>query len=212
MSTCEYGCGLPSCYMMKNGKNCCSKNHQGCSAQRKKNSKGQKKRPKESFYKVYTENKGRKDCTYCNKSIGILGLDAHMNNCYMNPKNLKLCPNCGGPIKKFRSSKTCSHKCANFYFKDKIGENRKYPDDKVKYSTLCFRYHEKKCIICDESQIVCAHHYDFNHNNNDICNLVPLCPTHHMYVHSRLYDTIKDQIDVYVKDFIKNKLLILSVL
>lgn len=66
---------------------------------------------------------------------------------------------------------------------------------------VCFAYHEKKCIICSESLIVEAHHYDGNKNNNNKNNFVPLCPTHHRYWHSNYRYLIKKQVDDYVKKF-----------
>lgn len=44
-----------------------------------------------------------------------------------------------------------------------------------------------------------AHHYDGNKNNNAPENLVPLCPTHHRYWHSRFRYIIKKRIDEYIK-------------
>ena len=55
--------------------------------------------------------------------------------------------------------------------------------------------------MCGEEKIVAVHHYDHDHTNNDIANLVPLCPTHHQYVHSRYIDEVQPFIDAYVKDF-----------
>ena len=48
-----------------------------------------------------------------------------------------------------------------------------------------------------------VHHYDENHYNNDPRNLIPLCPTHHQYVHSRY----KDEIICTIDEYIKNKVL-----
>ena len=67
------------------------------------------------------------------------------------------------------------------------------------YRTICFRHHEKKCIVCGEEGIVSVHHYDENHDNNDPSNLVPLCPTHHVYIHSRYSFEIMGIVDNYVK-------------
>lgn len=49
--------------------------------------------------------------------------------------------------------------------------------------------------------IVAVHHYDENHSNNDPKNLVPLCPTHHQYLHSRYAGLIKDKVNDYVNNF-----------
>ena len=68
---------------------------------------------------------------------------------------------------------------------------------KSSYKTLCFKYKEKKCIVCGEDKIVEVHHYDENHKNNDIKNLIPLCPTHHKYMHSKYKSIIKNIVDKY---------------
>jgi len=49
------------------------------------------------------------------------------------------------------------------------------------YRTICFNYHKKKCVCCEESLIVEVHHFDENKENNSPDNLIPLCPTHHRY-------------------------------
>lgn len=51
--------------------------------------------------------------------------------------------------------------------------------------------------------IVAVHHYDGNHDNNSPENLIPLCPTHHQYVHSRYKKLVQEKIDYYRSEFIK---------
>ena len=42
-----------------------------------------------------------------------------------------------------------------------------------------------RCQICGkESTILHVHHIDHNHNNNDIYNMLPLCKTCHINLHS----------------------------
>lgn len=69
------------------------------------------------------------------------------------------------------------------------------------YRTACFAHHEKKCVVCGEDKIVAVHHYDENHHNNDPANLVPLCPTHHQYVHSSYKHLVIEKVNQYVKNF-----------
>lgn len=120
-------------------------------------------------------------------------------------KIIKNCPVCNKEFETLqnhpREKQTCSHSCSNSYFRS--GENNpNYKEDsKANYRTLCFRYHKKECIICKEQNIVAVHHYDENHNNNNIDNLVPLCPTHHTYIHSEFAYLIQAQVDNYVKNF-----------
>ncbi len=70
------------------------------------------------------------------------------------------------------------------------------------YRSICWRHHEKKCIICGESKIVAVHHYDHNHGNNEPSNLIPLCPTHHCYVHSKHRDEVQGKIDEWRNNYL----------
>ena len=94
---------------------------------------------------------------------------------------------------------TCSYSCSNTHFRSGVNDpNYKTGDN---YRTKCFLYHKKECIICGENKIVAVHHYDENHDNNEIDNLIPLCPTHHQYVHSRYKDEVLDKIKLYITEF-----------
>jgi hypothetical protein len=114
----------------------------------------------------------------------------------------KICPVCN---KKFetqlgerKEKTTCSHSCSNTYFR--TGKNNgNWSDDS--YRSTCFLYHKKECLICGEDKIVEVHHMDENNKNNNPENLVPLCPTHHQYWHSRYKKEIEDKIYNYIKEF-----------
>jgi hypothetical protein len=95
----------------------------------------------------------------------------------------------------------CSRNCANSVG-GKVKAIKHYrSDDEVKYTTLAWRHHKKECIVCGENKIVAVHHYNENHNDNRPENLVPLCPTHHQYIHSKYKWVIKDIVDNYVNNF-----------
>lgn len=98
-----------------------------------------------------------------------------------------------------REKTTCSRQCGNIYFRK--GNNR--PDLHKQYATVCFTYHEKKCVVCSEDKIVAAHHYDGNHKNDDPENFIPLCPTHHCYWHSKYRDSILEKVEKYRKQFLE---------
>lgn len=53
-----------------------------------------------------------------------------------------------------------------------------------------------------------VHHYDENNQNNSPENLVPICPTHHQYVHSRYKNEVQGQIDEFRKAFLEKQKLI----
>jgi hypothetical protein len=99
----------------------------------------------------------------------------------------------------------CSRACSNTHFRS--GENNgNWSEDS--YRTTCWAYHEKKCCVkdCGESRIVEVHHFDHNNTNNDPYNLVPLCPTHHKYWHSRYQPLIEADVVAYRKQWLeKNK-------
>lgn len=118
----------------------------------------------------------------------------------------KVCPVCN---KKFKISIglkkkkiTCSRSCANIYFRSGEDHPSYKNDSKNAHRIICFKYHEKKCVVCGEDLIVEAHHYDGNHKNNNPENFIPLCPTHHKYIHSNKYKyIILECVDEYIKNF-----------
>lgn len=156
-------------------------------------------RRSENTYKL-SRNNGIEDCLYCGKGVSKNNLRKHETACYLNPLNVTECLNCGNPIKDYKNSKgTCSHSCSNSYFR----EIRNKPEKYTNYTTICWHFHKKQCIICSEYKIVAVHHYNEDHNDNRPENLVPLCPTHHQYIHSQYKDEIIDTVDKYVIDFKK---------
>ena len=198
---CKYGCGNVGIKQLSDGSWICSESWNACPVNRIKNQK--------SILKSYRDGASvnkitqKKECQFCHKYFGITVLKQHVKSCYLNPENLKLCPVCGEPIVNFKGYTTCSNKCRGQFFKDQYTQiSRDYHEvsHSLSYSAICFRYHEKKCIICGEVNIVAVHHYDFNHTNDDPENLVPLCMTHHVYCHSRFYYLIKEKIEDYVNN------------
>jgi hypothetical protein len=104
-----------------------------------------------------------------------------------------------------REKNVCSRSCANTYYRSgNLHPNHKNDSDlngKESYVIICFRHHEKKCVCCEEKNIVEVHHYDGNKKNNIPENLVPLCPTHHRYWHSRFRYLIINKVDEYIMKF-----------
>ena len=136
-------------------------------------------------------------CGYCGKVTTRANIKRHEDACHSNPKNLKECPVCGTMHAK--GGVTCSYSCSNTYFRS--GKNN--PNWKQDtYQTTCFEAHGKKCIVCGEEKIVAAHHVNENHSDNRTENLVPLCPTHHQYVHSRYKSEVQPIIEDYLKKYL----------
>jgi len=126
-----------------------------------------------------------------------------LNGSKPREKIKKTCPICSSefyfyPENTKKDKVTCSYACSNKMFRTAKNKN----DNFLTYRTLCFKYHEKKCIICGEERIVEVHHYDGNHKNHVPENLIPLCPTHHQYMHSRYKNLIIDKVELYRKKII----------
>jgi hypothetical protein len=138
---------------------------------------------------------GKKVCVHCGIIRDIANIGKHEKTCKENPASQKPCPVCHKPFKG--SSTTCSHACANTHFRS--GRDSPRWKDSV-YRSTCFEVHEKKCIICGETKIVAVHHMDENKKNNNPENLVPLCPTHHQYVHSKFKNEVLPQIEKYISN------------
>ena len=142
-------------------------------------------------------------CVYCDKEMSNTVIKRHELACYLNPENLNHCAVCGKVLKNYKQ-KTCGSSCANIHFRS--GENNGnwkgiQPHD---YRRICFKYHEKKCIYCGESKIVAVHHNDHNRNNNNPENLIPLCPTHHQYIHSRYVNEVQPTVNEYIEKWKNN--------
>ena len=114
----------------------------------------------------------------------------------------KNCPVCDRVFETNLGSKrekiTCSYSCSNTFFRS--GEkNPNWKEVSTQYRYKCFNYHKKECVICGEDKIVEVHHIDENRKNNNIINLIPLCPTHHRYCHSVHKIEIEEKINNYIK-------------
>jgi hypothetical protein len=120
---------------------------------------------------------------------------------------VKKCPVCEKLFKTKVGHKdektTCSHACSNTHFRSGTSNpNWKETNENTKYRRICFENHKKECIICGENKIVAVHHYDENKTNNNPENLIPLCPTHHCYFHSKYKDDVIEVINTYRNNFL----------
>lgn len=137
-------------------------------------------------------------CKHCSKQVTLANSSRHENACNKNPKNFRECPVCKKTHSK--SGVTCSYSCSNKYFRS--GKNNgNWKDDR--YQSTCFFHHGKKCLVCGEEKIVAAHHVNGNHNDNRAENLVPLCPTHHQYVHSKYINEVQPIIEQYLNNYLR---------
>lgn len=134
----------------------------------------------------------RTKCPHCKKTFFRAGIKNHIKRCSQR----KSCPVCGKLIEG--RGHTCSKSCANKLFRSK----QNHPNWKEEsYRSTCFLHHKKECILCGEKNIVEVHHLDGNKKNNHPTNLIPLCPTHHKYWHSRFKSLIQDRVIEYAETF-----------
>ena len=138
------------------------------------------------------------ECQFCSKQIASTVIKRHEDTCYLNPKNIKNCEVCGKIIINYKENATCSYACSNKKFRSGP-DNANWSEDS--YRSTCFHHHKKECIICGENNIVQVHHLDENNQNNKPENLIPLCPTHHQYWHSRYKNLIEQQVYDYIKNW-----------
>lgn len=132
-------------------------------------------------------------CDFCKKTFYV-----KQSNVLKSRSGLHFCSrHCKDEAQKIKNGFVKMH--PSHYGKTKFTD---YTPQHV-YQRLCFDVHPHKCCVCGEEKIVAVHHYDGNHNNNDVCNLVPLCPTHHCYIHSKYKDEIINIIDKYIEQFKK---------
>ena len=157
---------------------------------------------------AYTET-----CRFCQEQHTVLNIGKHERFCYKNPNHPRRreCVTCGKWFvfpagKKGAQQKTCSRSCSNTQYRSGTNNgNWKHPDERsdwdVRYRTRCFSYHEKKCVVCGETNIVAVHHMDGDHANETPENLIPLCPTHHAYWHSRFRHLIEEKVLQYIEEW-----------
>ena len=146
-------------------------------------------------------------CKYCKKIIktGRGNLDSHQSVCYLNPSIMKFCPVCNNPIKNYKENTTCSYKCANTYFRSGLNNPHKQRalQEQSNYITVCFHYHKKECVVCGENKTVSVHHMNEDKQDNRPENLVPLCPTHHTYMHTKYKQDILPVVNSFIENFTK---------
>lgn len=152
-------------------------------------------------------------CKWCDNKIVKSSIKKHEKACIKNPiviaTKTKTCPVCKTDF--IGVSITCSYSCSNTHFRHGRRGGLQYADDdtlieRKDYRQLCFRYHNKECVVCGEKNIVAVHHLNENHDDNRPENLIPLCPTHHEYCHSKYKNLVDKVIEEYViKWKLKNK-------
>ena len=114
----------------------------------------------------------------------------HYKGCpYCKYVTLK-CEYCGKEFQRLKSEinshNFCSKTCGNRYKNlDTTNWN-----NSINYRRNAFATYPHKCHICNwdkDERVLEVHHIDENRDNNDISNLVILCPTCHKFLTLHLY-------------------------
>lgn len=88
---------------------------------------------------------------------------------------------------KYGSGRFCSSKCARSYSSSKCNHSKTNINI---YRDIAFNYYEHRCCVCgwdEDDRILQVHHIDSNRNNNDVSNLIILCPNCHWKITLNLY-------------------------
>lgn len=108
------------------------------------------------------------------------------------------CPVCGEKFQTQeghpRQKRVCSVSCSNTFFRSGENHGNFNPDS---YRNVCFKYWPRECAICGWNKVVDVHHIDYNHNNNEPKNLIPLCKNHHSLTTTAKY---KKEIENDIKE------------
>lgn len=120
-------------------------------------------------------------------------------------KSDKVCPVCLNVfqvtdyIEESKPQTTCSYACANTYFRSGVNAGNYQGKEFSGQSALRRNLKADKCAVCDEKEVIDIHHMDQDRTNNDPSNMIPLCPTHHAYIHRGKLDLILDKLEEYFK-------------
>ena len=189
MLTCDYGCGLVSKFVLKNGKNCCSESHHKC--------EGSKDHSRKRMILLNATNasgarkKGliqpKKECPTCLKQISLGNFTKHANVC---GKAKGSCINCGKEL--YTMYKTCSEVCMKEH--QSICRKRYIKDNGISAKTSSFVYlSSKKEILYFYSALelnagivldIWAHQgkiTDWTYNTTEYINYVDLSGKDRMY-------------------------------
>lgn len=153
------------------------------------------KRDKESYY---TESYKQKQSLKLDRLFGEI------------LEHNKICEKCNKEFiftgrlktKSYEKARFCSRSCANHRGVGLEWEKTHKNRSLIHYRTICFTEWKQECAICGFDKIISVHHLDEDHNNNDVKNLIPLCPNHHHMVHSKEYG---EEIKLDIENIVNKK-------
>lgn len=162
---------------------------------------------------------------YVNQSLKLSWKHFCSSTCRQAAQTKKIelsCGTCGAPVitqqNRLRGSKSgyvfCNKSCAVKYNNRILRSGINHPNHQIAvrrrlngeggddhYRTIAFAHHDKECVVCGENKIVEVHHLNGNHDDNRPENLIPLCPTHHKYWHSKWRCLIEEKVRAYQETF-----------
>lgn len=156
---------------------------------------------KTKYQNVNRINRAHHVCPECQKE------DAEQRSAKITLK----CDYCGQEFKrapsKIDNSKSGLHFCCREHkdLAQRLGSGEEFlkmrPDHYgttvSDYRTLAFRTYPHKCAVCgwdEDEDVLQVHHIDSNHNNNDINNLMILCPICHSKITIKKYKLIDNKL------------------
>lgn len=161
---------------------------------------------KNDFWKVkrfVTEN------NYCSKDCSAIGnRDRETLECKCCKKSFE------SSVGRGKNSKSgfrfCSRKCKDEAQKVSYGLKEMWPDHfgmadgKRDYRERAIEKYGRKCELCEWDKTIEVHHIDGNRENNDLKNLIVLCPNCHSLTKSYKHN-ISEEIVLEIEQRIKNK-------
>ena len=144
--------------------------------------------PKRTIESYYTESFITKQSEKNDRLYGPV--ECHKKNCTICGNEYEIIGR--KKTKKIQNSKYCGRSCANHRGKGLEWEKNHPNRFLSNYRTICFTEWDESCVVCGYYKIVDVHHIDEDRKNNNVKNLIPLCPNHHMELHNKKYgDEIK---------------------
>ena len=136
----------------------------------------------------YKENRQEIKCAYCGKKFyrSLSKIEKSKSGLYFCCRQHK------DLAQQIQSGKQFDAIRPNHY-----GTNDKDISD---YRKNAFRKYQHKCFICgwnEDQSILEVHHIDENHSNNEISNLLILCPICHRKITSHKYKLINNNTQLY---------------
>lgn len=134
--------------------------------------------------------------------------DGRCKECVKKERTNLSCALCGKKFSRsphqIKSNKSgffyCSRECGNKHKNILVQEE--YPISVNNYRQRAMQYYPNYCAVCEwkeDIRILEVHHIDENRNNNDIKNLIILCPICHRKITLKYYILIISKTRKYIK-------------